>query len=214
MATMVEEINQIVQNRLAQSQIRGRSVHLRSRADLGVEIVVDGKVYQDLSEIDDIAVHDLIQASVDEWRAEQAPTPSAQTESLETDVKTPISSTKTRLTKKQHRLALLVTGLPLGLGLVLFVINPAYIGAMFSELCGWMMLAVIFICVGIAYITLRVSFVLSNRLEPPGWFMQRYTLRLIFVGCVIALFVVPAVLLISFGPYVLIIMRSGIIGTI
>ena len=135
------------------------------------------------------------------------------TEPLETD-------DKTRLTKKQqHRVALLVAGLPLGLGLMLFVMNPDYIGAMFRELCGWMMLAAIFICVSIAYIALRVSFALSNQirssqLEPPGWLMHRVTLRLILPGCVIALFVVPAVFLVLLGPAVLVLMRSGVLGTI
>jgi hypothetical protein len=65
--TFVEIIDQIVQRRLAQSRISERSINLRSRADGELEIMVDDKIYRNLDEIDDVAVRDLIQASIDEW---------------------------------------------------------------------------------------------------------------------------------------------------
>ena len=72
MVTMAQEVDLIVQDRLAHSQTSDRSVHLHSRADLSIEIVVDGQIYQDLSEIKDVAVRDLIWTSVDAWQTQQA----------------------------------------------------------------------------------------------------------------------------------------------
>jgi len=66
--TFIEQVDQIVQRRLAQSQISGQSVHLRGQTDGSLEIEVGGKIYHNLKEIDDIAVRNLIQAAVDEWQ--------------------------------------------------------------------------------------------------------------------------------------------------
>ncbi len=63
--TWLETINQNVQNRLAQSALRGRQVELRRRPDYTLEIVVDGKVYPDLAAVDDEAVRDLLRATID-----------------------------------------------------------------------------------------------------------------------------------------------------
>jgi hypothetical protein len=77
----IEVVNQNIQKRLAQSANRDREVALRSRPDLGVEIIVDGKAYQDLNEIDDLAIHDLIQGAMNEWQDEAAPTEPTHTAS-------------------------------------------------------------------------------------------------------------------------------------
>jgi len=66
--TFTEQVDQILQRLLAQSQISGQGVHLRSQIDGSLYIEVDGKIYHDLKEIDDIAVRTLIQAAVDEWQ--------------------------------------------------------------------------------------------------------------------------------------------------
>jgi hypothetical protein len=67
--TFVEAIDQILQRRLAETQLSGhRTVHLCSGTDGSLEVVVDGTVYGDLSKVDDKGVRDLIQASVDEWQ--------------------------------------------------------------------------------------------------------------------------------------------------
>lgn len=66
--TFIEAIEQILQRRLAESHMSGRSVHLRQGSDCGLEIELDGKVYRDLAEIDDITIRELIQAAVDEWQ--------------------------------------------------------------------------------------------------------------------------------------------------
>ncbi|MBN1813798.1 MAG: hypothetical protein JXA14_18300 [Anaerolineae bacterium] len=66
----LEAINQNIQQLLSQSALRGREVELRGLPDLSLEIIVDGKAYQSLDEIPDVAVRDLIQAAIDEWQDE------------------------------------------------------------------------------------------------------------------------------------------------
>jgi hypothetical protein len=66
--TFVENVDQILQGRLAQAQLHNRYVHLRSGEDGNIEIVVDGKIYGGVDEVEDRAVRDLIQVSVDEWQ--------------------------------------------------------------------------------------------------------------------------------------------------
>jgi tight adherence protein B len=48
-----------------------------------------------------------------------------------------------------------ISFLPLGLGLILYAMNPAYIGAMFQEPCGWAMIATGTISTTIGYIAIR-----------------------------------------------------------
>jgi tight adherence protein B len=48
-----------------------------------------------------------------------------------------------------------ISFLPLGLGLLLYAMNPAYIGAMFQDPCGWAMIAVGVISTTIGYIAIR-----------------------------------------------------------
>ena len=66
--TFIETIEQILQNRLAETPLSSRSVHLRSGKDGRLEIEVDGTIYGDLEGIEDKAVRDAIQSSVDEWQ--------------------------------------------------------------------------------------------------------------------------------------------------
>jgi tight adherence protein B len=48
-----------------------------------------------------------------------------------------------------------ISFLPLGLGLILYAMNPVYIGAMFQEPCGWAMIASGVISTTIGYIAIR-----------------------------------------------------------
>jgi tight adherence protein B len=48
-----------------------------------------------------------------------------------------------------------ISFLPVGLGLVLFAMNPAYMGAMFQEPCGWAMVAVGVVMTVIGFIAIR-----------------------------------------------------------
>lgn len=66
----LEVINRNIRQLLARSSLRDREIELRGRPDLGLEIIVDGRVYQDLDEIPDVAIRDLIRAAMDEWQDE------------------------------------------------------------------------------------------------------------------------------------------------
>jgi tight adherence protein B len=48
-----------------------------------------------------------------------------------------------------------ISFLPIGLGLVLYAMNPTYIGAMFQEPCGWAMIAVGTISTTVGFIAIR-----------------------------------------------------------
>jgi tight adherence protein B len=48
-----------------------------------------------------------------------------------------------------------ISFLPVGLGLILYAMNPVYIGAMFQEPCGWAMIATGVISTTIGYIAIR-----------------------------------------------------------
>jgi hypothetical protein len=66
--TFVEAIDQIVQCRLKQSGLSNLSVNIRSTKDLGLKIVVNGKSYTGVDEVEDEVARNLIQASIDEWQ--------------------------------------------------------------------------------------------------------------------------------------------------
>lgn len=70
--TFVNVIDQILQRRLAAlsptDRLTDRSVRLRSHPNGSLEIVVDGVVYRNLSDISSPDVRDLIQEAVDEWK--------------------------------------------------------------------------------------------------------------------------------------------------
>jgi tight adherence protein B len=59
------------------------------------------------------------------------------------------------LTAQQMLSGYILSFLPLILGLVLYAINPPYIGRMFTDPCGWAMLAVAFIMIGIGFMIIR-----------------------------------------------------------
>jgi tight adherence protein B len=59
------------------------------------------------------------------------------------------------LTSQQMLSGYVVSFLPIGLGLVLYAMNPDYMGAMFQEPCGWAMIAVGVISMTIGFIAIR-----------------------------------------------------------
>jgi hypothetical protein len=67
--TFVEEIDQIIQRRLDQLDIRSPSVRMSSQADGSLAITVDNKVYREPQAIEDATIRDIIQAAIDEWQA-------------------------------------------------------------------------------------------------------------------------------------------------
>ena len=108
------------------------------------------------------------------------------------------------MTRKQHWMVLSLAGLPLELGVLLYLINPAFIGQMFrlnaAQPVGWMMVAAVFILVGTAYVVQRRIMVLLN---------GHYGKGLLF-ACSILLLVCPAMLLVVFGPAVVTVLRAGL----
>jgi tight adherence protein B len=59
------------------------------------------------------------------------------------------------LTSQQMLSGYVVSFLPIGLGLILYAMNPEYMGAMFQEPCGWAMMAVGIISMTIGFIAIR-----------------------------------------------------------
>lgn len=59
------------------------------------------------------------------------------------------------LTAQQMISGYILTGLPIVLGLVLFLINKEYMGRMFNEPCGWIMLGVAAVMIGIGFAIIR-----------------------------------------------------------
>ncbi len=66
--TFVEGIEHILQRRLKQAGRNDLSVNIRGGQDLGIEIVVNGKSYAAIDEVEDEVARNLIQAAIDEWQ--------------------------------------------------------------------------------------------------------------------------------------------------
>jgi tight adherence protein B len=59
------------------------------------------------------------------------------------------------LTAQQMLTAYIISFLPVGLGLILYAINHEYIGLLFSEPCGWIMVVVGVIIITAGYLVIR-----------------------------------------------------------
>jgi hypothetical protein len=69
---MAEQIEELLQFRLMGSDdLRHRSIHVRSAADGGVRIEVDGRFYNGVGDVEDEAVRTFIQSIIREWEARQ-----------------------------------------------------------------------------------------------------------------------------------------------
>jgi hypothetical protein len=118
------------------------------------------------------------------------------------------------MTRKQHFSILVFAGLPLFLGLGLLALNPRYMGRMFIpgyanvQPQGMIMTAAIIFMAVAAYMTQRWSLTLSGKLAGKG----RTVIPGIFYVSSFILFILPAVLLVLFGPAALLLMEAGIIG--
>lgn len=66
--TFVQAIDQILQDRLKKSGRNNASVNIHSSKDLGIEIVVNGKAYTAMEEVEDEVIRCLIQDSIREWQ--------------------------------------------------------------------------------------------------------------------------------------------------
>jgi hypothetical protein len=139
------------------------------------------------------------------------------------------------MTRKQHWMVLVLTGLPLEFGLLLYLINPAFMSQMLAPTAaqpvGWLMTAAVLILVGTAYVVQRRVIVLSQLSDPSGQAVSGRASRIawtILLGpfrsialnghrekgflfaCSILLLVLPAMFLVVFGPAVLTVLNAGL----
>lgn len=67
-----EQIEALLQHHLTgHPELAARSIHIRSAADGGVRIEIDGHSYHGVDEVPDDAVREFIQATIREWEARQ-----------------------------------------------------------------------------------------------------------------------------------------------
>jgi hypothetical protein len=117
------------------------------------------------------------------------------------------------MTKKEHFLAIIAATVPLVLWLVLGVVNPSFTSRMFikssAQPWGWIMIAAVFILMSLAYFSQRKAIELSNRpnASKPG--AGRHVVRDLLRGGSIALFILPAILLVLLGPAIMMLLESG-----
>lgn len=64
---MIEAIDGIIQSRLPASPLAGRQINMQAAPDGGAQIVVDGRIYEGVSEVTDPTVREFIQSAVAEW---------------------------------------------------------------------------------------------------------------------------------------------------
>jgi len=140
------------------------------------------------------------------------------------------------MAKRQHWMVLALAGWPLMVGGLLFLINPAFVGQMFTpneaQPAGWIMVAAVLILVGMAYVVQRRILVRS---QPPGssrrtvcgrasriaWTVLLGPFRFIALNgqrekgflfaCTTLFLVWPAELLVLFGPAVVTVLRAGVV---
>ena len=71
---VVKKLNETIQRHPAANPVMGRSVYLRSLTEGGVEIVVNDKIYHQLTAIEDSVARNIIQSAMKECQIEQLPT--------------------------------------------------------------------------------------------------------------------------------------------
>jgi hypothetical protein len=115
------------------------------------------------------------------------------------------------MTKRQHRIILLLAGLPLMLGFFLFLVNPVFMGQMLTpnaaQPIGWLMTAAVFILVGAAYTIQRRIII---RAQSPSSTSRAADGSVSPIAWTVPLFVLPALLLVVFGPAVVRILNAGL----
>ncbi len=139
------------------------------------------------------------------------------------------------MTRRQHWMILSLAGLPLELGMLLFIINPVFMGQMLTpnaaQPIGWLMTAAVFILVGTTYVVQRRIIVLSQlsdsssqavcgRASRIAWTVLLGPFRSIALNghrgkgflfaCSILLLVLPAALLVFVGPAIVTVLKAGL----
>ena len=119
-----------------------------------------------------------------------------------------------RTLKRQYILSWILAGSPVGLALVLSLLNPRYMGRMVllrhsvAQPLGWILTAGILILVVLAYFSQRASIALAGRS------LQRSTASTVLSVESILFFVIPAACLVFFGPAILVLVEAGILGPV
>lgn len=115
------------------------------------------------------------------------------------------------MTKRQHRIILLLAGLPLVIGLLLFLINPIFMGQMLTpnaaQPVGWLMTAAIFILVGAAYMVQRRIIIQAQSSGSTNPAVEGSVSR---IAWTIPFLVFPAMFLVVFGPAIVRIISAGL----
>jgi hypothetical protein len=114
------------------------------------------------------------------------------------------------MTKKEHVLAIVAAVLPLGLWAALGLLNPRFARHMFArspaQPWGWIMVAAVFVLVGLAYFGQRKAFELTSQPGSSSQAARRRVLRNALRASIGALFVLPAVLLVVLGPAIMMVL--------
>jgi len=119
------------------------------------------------------------------------------------------------MSKRQHRMILFWSGLPLGVGIILSLVNPWFMLRLLTpsaaQPVGWLMVAGILGLVVAAYVVQRKS-VLAAIADTSAGVIQNYPRQrgLAYVVSILFL-VIPALLLVLFGPAFITLLLSGIL---
>ena len=109
------------------------------------------------------------------------------------------------MSEKEQRLVLFSTGLPIVLGIFLFVINPRYMMYLVRpgpvQPFGWLMVVIVCVLTGVAYLVQRTILNWANSRESSSHITIGKVILLI---CSVLFLVLPAVLLLILGPALLI----------
>jgi hypothetical protein len=118
------------------------------------------------------------------------------------------------MTKTEHARAIVAAALPLALWLVLGAVNPRFASRMFADSpaqpLGWIMAAGVIILVTLAYFAQRKALQLTESPSPSGRAAGRPATRGILRAGSIALFVLPAILLVVLGPAIMTLLDAGL----
>jgi hypothetical protein len=117
------------------------------------------------------------------------------------------------MTKREHALAIIAATFPLAIGLGLSLINPGFVSHLFANSSaqpwGWVIVAAVFILSGMAYLSQRKAFELAGRADSSDRAFSRPIVRNLLRAGGIALFVLPAILLVVLGPAIMVLLEAG-----
>jgi hypothetical protein len=118
------------------------------------------------------------------------------------------------MTKKEHIRAIVAAILPLAIWLPLGLANPHFVSRMFvnspAQPWGWIMVASVFILIGMAYFFQRKAFEIADQSDSSDGTVGRSIPQSLVRAGSIVFFVLPAILLVVFGPAIVMILNADI----